>query len=198
MSAYMKNKFTFLGIAKPERAVLSRPLIKQIKQAAEFDWDYITQLWNLPEREFQYLAVDCLLAMANRLQKDDIEKIADLITQKSWWDTVDNLAAITGILCSKYPALIESHILAWSAGTTIWLKRVAVLFQLKYREKTDTELLSRIICENSQTKEFFINKAIGWVLREYSKTDKAWVRVFIATHSLHPLSVREGSKYLSE
>ena len=196
MVAYMKDKFPFLGIPKPERAALQHDFFSQARRAAVIDWKFVVRVWDLPEREFQHLGVDYLLALKKCLLRDDIEKIEALIINKSWWDTVDGLATIAGVLCSLYPELIESHIVRWSESDNIWLVRVAILFQLKYREKTDTELLSRIIRKNSTTREFFVNKAIGWALREYSKTDKAWVKAFIESSSLHSLSVREGSKYI--
>lgn len=197
MAAYMKNQFSFLGLTKPERVALQRAFLNQAKKTAAVDWAFIMRLWGLPEREFQYLALDYLLALSNRLQKEDIDKLEVLITHKSWWDTVDNLAIITGILCAAYPELVASHMIKWSEDPNIWLVRISVLFQLKYKKETNTEVLSRIIRKNSDTKEFFINKAIGWALREYSKTNKEWVKAFIEDSRLHPLSVREGSKYIN-
>lgn len=196
MAAYMKNKFPFLGISKPERTILARSFLASAKKAEIIDWALVERLWDLPEREFQYLAVDYLSALAKHLQKENIGNLKQLIARKSWWDTVDGLAPITGLLCSAYPELIESDIRKWSRDSSIWLKRAAILFQLKYKEETDTDLLGQIILENRDTNEFFINKAIGWALREYSKTNKEWVRIFIAANRLHSLSVREGSKYL--
>lgn len=197
MSAYMKNKFPFLGIKKPERATLQKNFIKQCKQTKKIDWNFIYELWNLPEREFQYLALDLLIALSKELKKTDIDEIEKLIINKSWWDTVDLLASkLTGSIVSKYSELKETHIINWSNQENIWLIRTAILFQLKYKEKTDTEFLSKIITTNCNTNEFFINKAIGWILREYSKTNKQWVKSFIENNSLSPLSVREGSKYI--
>lgn len=197
MAAYMKNKFAFLGIPKPEREHLQRAFINQAKTATFIDWNFVLRLWALPEREFQYFAVDYLFALKKQLQTDDVEKFKILITEKAWWDTVDVLAAkIVGVLCTNYPQLIKSHILPWAESENIWLIRTALLFQLKYKERTETEVLSLIIQKNSATKEFFINKAIGWILREYSKTNKEWVKEFVENNRLHPLSVRESSKYL--
>lgn len=198
MAAYMKNQFPFLGIGKPERAALEAPFIRQAVKAGAADWPFIRRLWTLPEREFQYCAVDHLLALGKLLAKDAIEEIEGLITAKSWWDTVDSLSVVVGTLCANYPELVASHILRWSVSPNSWLARTAILFQRKYKTATDRELLGRIITQNTGSKEFFINKAIGWALREYSKTDPAWVRAFIAGHRLHPLSMREGSKYLAD
>lgn len=197
MSAYMKNKFPFLGIQKPKRQQLSKEFIKEAKRGKTIDWDMVNRLWDLPEREFQYLAVDYLIALKDYIKPEDIEIIEKLITTKSWWDTVDAIASIiVGQMCKNHPELIESHILNWAESNNIWLARTAILFQLKYKENTDVSLLSRIIKKNSEQKEFFITKAIGWVLREYSKINKEWVREFIKNNALQPLSIREGSKYI--
>lgn len=197
MAAYMKDNFPFLGISKKDRFVLQSAFFSQVKNSKHIDWELIFHLWDLPEREFQYLAADYLLVLKNLLQKEDILKLKTLITTKSWWDTVDGLAGnITGTLCAKFPEIVENQMLSWADSGNMWLVRTAIIFQLKYKEKTDTEVLSRVIEKNSNTKEFFINKAIGWALREYSKTNKAWVRTFIENHPLPALSIREGSKYL--
>ncbi len=197
MTAYMKNKFPFLGLKKPVRNNLQKVFIKNSKKTKSIDWNFVFKCWELPEREFQYLALDYLIAVKYHLVPEDIEKLQKLIIDKSWWDTVDMLAAtLIGELCIKYPDLIHKYICSWSASENIWLNRTAILFQLKYGEKTDTGLLEKIILQNKDTKEFFKNKAIGWVLRQYSKTNKEWVKRFIGNNSLHPLSVREGSKYL--
>lgn len=196
MSAYMKDNFPFLGIPKPQRTELGKGFIKQVKKEKKVDWDLVFMLWDLPEREFQYLALDYILALKNSLEKPDIDRIKLLIIKKSWWDSVDSLAEITGVLCAKHPGLVQSHILRWAESDHIWLVRIAILFQLKYKEKTDTHILAEIINKNSKNKEFFIAKAIGWALREYSKTNQEWVRSFLQSHTLQPLSVREASKYL--
>lgn len=142
MSAYMKENFLFLGIQKPQRAELQKEFIKQAKKQKKIDWDFIFTLWDLPEREYQYLVIDYLIALKDVLQMSDIDRIKLLIISKSWWDSVDSLAtSIIGILCAKYPELVQSHILRWAESDNIWLARVAILFQLKYKVNTDTELL---------------------------------------------------------
>ncbi len=96
----------------------------------------------------------------------------------------------------KYPELIDDYILDWSNGDNMWLKRSSVLFQLKYKEKTNVNLLKEIILNNNMDNEFFIAKAIGWILREYSKTNPKWVKEFIENNYLQKLSIREGGKYI--
>ena len=197
MAKYMKDQFPFLGISKPERVKLAGPFFKAAKQSRRVDCKMVDKLWNLPEREFQYVAMGYLLAVENYLRAEDIDKLETLIAAKSWWDTVDLLASnVAGPLCLRYKELIDSHILRWAESENIWLARSAILFQLKYKGQTDPELLEHIILKNDRSKEFFINKAIGWALREYSKTDKDWVRDFLAQHPLSKLSIREASKYL--
>lgn len=197
MAAYMKHNFSFLGISKPDRSVLQSDFMSHALKTASTNWEVVFQLWDLPEREFQYLAVEYLLKKKKLLQKEHIAKLKILLTTKPWWDTVDSLAGnIVGALCAKHPELVHSEILKWAESNNIWLIRAAILFQLKYKDKTSTEVLSEIILQNNDTKEFFINKAIGWALREYSKTNKVWVKTFIASNPLPSLSVREGSKYI--
>lgn len=197
MSAYMKNQFSFLGIPKPLRTSLQRDFIKRAKKQGWIEWQDVYALWDLPEREYQYVALDYLVELREYLQPADINNLQTLIIMKSWWDTVDKLASIpVGTLCLKHPELVRDCVAAWADSDNMWLARTAILYQLKYKENTDTSMLAAIIEKNSGSKEFFINKAIGWILREYSKTDKEWVREFLHTHTLAPLSVREASKYL--
>lgn len=196
MEKYMKNNFPFLGIKTPERRELAKAFFKERKNDKEVDWDFVFQCYDLPEREFQYLAISYLDKLNGLLTPADMGYIEKLIVTKSWWDSVDSIAPIVGYLCNKYPEVKDTVVEKWIYADNIWLKRVSIIFQLKYKEKTDTKFLEKAILENSQTTEFFINKAIGWALREYSKTNKEWVRGFIENNKLSKLSVREGSKYI--
>jgi 3-methyladenine DNA glycosylase AlkD len=132
------------------------------------------------------------------LTPGDTDALEKLITTKSWWDAVDVIDAYVGDLCLRYPELKETVISKWMVSQNIWLKRVSIDFQLRFKDKTDTNILSRAILTNTGTREFFVNKAIGWSLREYSKINPDWVRLFIDTHRdrLSALSIKEGSKYL--
>ena len=198
MAAYMKNQFKFLGIKTPERRMLTKSFLNERKKDAAIDWDFVWKCYELPEREFQYIAMAYLDTMQKKLTIDDIGQLEKLITTKSWWDTVDTIDAYIGELCLRYADLKKTLIPKWINSKNIWLKRVSINFQLRYKEKTDTELLSRAIMSNTGTKEFFVDKAIGWALREYSKTSPDWVRCFIEENRqmLSPLSIREASKYI--
>ncbi|MDR2142491.1 MAG: DNA alkylation repair protein [Deltaproteobacteria bacterium] len=196
MRAYMRNQFPFLGLAAPERRALSHNFLKDARKV-EPDWAFVSQGWAQPEREFQYLAVAYLGQVQARLTLEDLPRLRELVTQKSWWDTVDELAGIIGYILLRYPAGNEL-ISRWSRDENIWLRRVAIIHQLRRKEKTDPELLGRIIESNFGQTEFFINKAIGWSLREYGKTNPDWVRGFLTRHqkNISSLSLREATRYL--
>jgi 3-methyladenine DNA glycosylase AlkD len=196
MSAYMKNICPFLGIPKPKRAELSKGFIKQAKKAAAIDWEFVDRCWRL-EREFQYLALDYLMATERHLAIAHIPQLKKLAETKPWWDTIDSLIRRIGNIALKDPKT-NDILLEWSVDSNFWLRRIAINHQLRRREKTDVELLEAIIVNNFGSREFFINKAIGWSLREYSKTNPEWVRKFIGKHKnkMTNLSIREASKYI--
>lgn len=197
MEKYMRNQFTFLGIQSLKRRELTKPLLNEIKKHSSVDWRFVDYLWNQPYREFQYTACDYLVLMKNKLTPDDIPYLKKLALNKSWWDTVDILDKVIGTIGLTYP-VVNELMLDWSTNNNIWLRRIAINHQRHRKDLTDRVLLEQIITNNFGTDEFFVNKAIGWILRDYSKTDPAWVRQFIIKYEkeMHPLSIREGSKYL--
>ena len=135
--------------------------------------------------------------MEKYLTDEDIPRLKELAITKSWWDTIDNLDRIVGGIALKYPS-VNRTVLEWSSDENIWLRRIAIDHQLLRKERTDTELLEKIIKNNFERTEFFINKAIGWALRDYSKTNPEWVRNFIEKNKdkMSKLSIGEGSKYI--
>lgn len=198
MEKYMKGHFPFLGIKKPERVQIEKEFFKKTGILKEpFYPEFVKELWNLPEREYQYTALTYIEKSLKKLGKEHVKLMEFLITEKSWWDTVDMLAQkAVGKIAADDPEIIPVTIEEWAGSHHLWLRRTAILFQLKYKEKTNEELLYRYIKMNAESKEFFIQKAICWALREYSKTNPDSVRHFIENNRLAPLSVREGSKYL--
>lgn len=196
MEAYMRNQFKFLGITAPERKILTRDFLKTIDRAT-IDWEFVQQCWEKDEREFQYLAIAYLTKVKQRLTVEDIPRLRQLIVTKSWWDTIDSLDKFVGYVALHHPT-VEATLLDWSTDDNIWLRRVAIDHQILRKEQTNPVLLEKIICHNFGQKEFFINKAIGWSLRDYSKTNPEWVKAFIARHQdqMAPLSIREASKYI--
>lgn len=198
MENYMKNHFPFLGIKTPLRRELLKQFFAESGILKEtFNHDFVLVLWEKEEREYQYAALDYMGKSIKKLQKSDITLMEQLITSKPWWDTIDTIAPhAVGKIASDYPEVIQENIEGWAYGEHLWLRRAAILFQLKYKDRTNEELLYRYIVHNANSKEFFIQKAIGWVLREYSKTNRKSVKSFIDNHELPKLSIREGSKYL--
>jgi len=196
MSAYMKNKFVFLGIPKPKLKEIIKPYIKEGKKN-EINWKFIDICWKKNYREAQYVAVEYLDSLIELLTDKNLPKIKKLIVTKSWWDTTDSIDEIVGNIILRNKQL-EKEMLEWSKDEIIWLRRVSIDFQQKYKEKTNQKIMEQIIVNNFGTDEFFINKAIGWSLREYSKINKKWVKDFINRYKnqLNKLSIKEASKYL--
>ncbi len=195
MAAYMKDRFPFLGIQKPERRKLSKDFLKEKKKEDGIDWDFVFACYDKDEREYQYLAVAYLNEVKDKLTYADIKNLERVITTKSWWDTVDSVDKQAGVILQKDKRMRKT-VIRWAKSKNIWLKRTAINLQRHFKEDMDIQLLTEVIEMNMDTGEFFVDKAIGWVLREYSKTNKEWVSNFIETHPLSKLSVREGSKYL--
>ncbi|GIV43599.1 MAG: hypothetical protein KatS3mg035_0722 [Bacteroidia bacterium] len=198
MAAYMKNLFPFAGIKKPKREIILKEHNKQLLNCSEELPQIAEYFWNKPEREFQYIALKLLEKSAKKLRTEDIKWIEKLIVSKSWWDTVDALAAnVAGTLLLKDDKAMVYYSNKWNASDNMWLNRTAILIHLSYKQKTNTIILASTIEKHIHSNEFFIKKAIGWVLRQYSKTNPEWVKQFVKSHpNLKPLSVREATKYI--
>ncbi|MGF7407129.1 DNA alkylation repair protein [Lactococcus lactis] len=212
-AAYLRHQFEFIGLKTPERRLLAKDFLKEKKADKQIDWELVFEFWNLPEREFQYLALDYLHQMKKWLIFDDMEKIKKLTVSKSWWDTVDALDELVGhlLLTGRKQATendstdyeqVKTLVKEWAQAEIFWLRRIAIDCQLSFKNQTDLELLSYNIEKNllgsSFADEFFITKAIGWALRDLAKTNSAWVIKFIEEHEnkMAKLSIREASKHL--
>ena len=197
MEKYMRNKFSFLGIKTPERRKLAKRLFKNIDKNTEIDWDFVFKCWENDFREMQYLAMDYIKILQKTLLPKDISNLKKLIVSKSWWDTIDNIDLIISQMALEFEE-IDEILLEWSINENIWLRRVAIDHQLLRKENTKTEVLEKILTNNFWSDEFFINKAIGWALRDFSKTNPVWVKNFLEKHSskMSSLSIKEASKYL--
>ena len=198
MSKYMQDKFRFLGVRGATRTEIYKKYFPDARKTKIIDWDFVESCWNKEEREFQYVVVYYLKAMQKFLKREDISKLKYLIVTKSWWDTVDLLAKVIGSLVIRIEGY-DQIMLEWSKDSNIWLKRVAILYQLSLKEKVDKQVLDKILVNNLGDSEFFINKAIGWALRDYSKFNPEWVREFLEKNKndMVNLSLREASKYLN-
>lgn len=196
MKAYMRGRFEFLGVKTPARRKAAKAFFKK-HGGADIDWRFVRQAWEHPFREMQYAALDYLETRKNLLRPGDLPQLKKLAQSKSWWDTIDFLDRLAGGIIAGFPET-RPVILQWSRDEDIWLRRLAIDHQLLRKDQTDQHLLEQILVNNLNQTEFFINKAIGWALRDYSKTNPEWVKNFIRQHhgKMAPLSIREASKYL--
>lgn len=197
MSKYMRKLFKFYGLATPKRKAVYKSYIKEEKELKRIDWDFLDKCYRDEHREFQYLVCDYLIALKQYVSFDDIPKIEIYVTTKPWWDTVDFLCKVIGDVGSR-DARVKDLMLDWSERENIWIKRTAIEHQLSAKEKTDVDLLEQIIVNCLGSNEFFINKAIGWALREYSKTNPQWVRELLSRYKkqMCGLTIKEASKYI--
>lgn len=196
--AYLKNKFDFFGMTSPIRRTTQKPfLAKNYLPPKDSLNIIIKELWQKPEREFQYFAQELFQKYQKQFVKSDIQLIEYMISHKSWWDTVDFLASnLLGPYFKMYPTQQKKYVEKWIASNNIWLQRSALIFQLKYKDEVDTQLLAYGINSLLGSKEFFIIKAIGWSLRQYSRYNPKWVLDFVNKTPLENLSKREALRLM--
>jgi len=200
MKKYMKGHFEYFGIRSPERKMLTKEFFKEygIPERAELD-KVIREIWSFDEREMHYVAIDIMDKYKKSIIEEDIVLIEHMAVNKSWWDTIDFLSSkLSGNYFKKYPENIKKITGDWIISDNFWLNRMALLFQLKYKDEINENLLYNYILKCRDSKEFFIRKAIGWVLREYSKTNRESVIDFVNENELSPLSKREALKWLEQ
>ena len=202
IEGYMKNQFKVLGLRAPQVQKATKDLFRELGLPDKKQLPSVVKdLWALPEREYQYVAVSILTKMAPDFVQEDISLLEYVITHKPWWDTIDAIAKNpVGDYFVKFPHLMESQVEEWVSSGNMWLARSAILCQLGWKQHTREDILFRVIewCMDERyvdPKEFFIRKAIGWALREYSKTNPERVVEFVQTHpGLSGLSKREALK----
>lgn len=192
--AYMKNLFDFYGIKTPGRREIQRSFLtgKNLLPKGHLE-KLVKVLWNMPQREYQYFGQELARKYVKSAEESDISLYEYMVVNKSWWDTVDFIAVhLIGEFFKSYPGMRNKYVEKWLDSGNRWLQRSAVLFQLNYKENMDKEFLAGVIRSLLGSGEFFINKAIGWVLRNYSKTDPDWVIDFVRRTELDKLSRREA------
>lgn len=197
MEAYMKNHFKFYGLKSPLRKTLTKNHVKQFGILSYNDLSAVVrQAYEQPYRELHYFAMDLLEVHRKNLQKKDIDLVRWMILHQSWWDSVDFIATRgAGALVQKFPELATTMD-AWSIDKNMWLRRVAILHQMKFKQQTDTQRLFAYCVQNAADKEFFIQKAMGWALREYVYIDPKAVINFLKAYQMPNLTVREAKKHL--
>lgn len=195
MAKYMKNHFLFLGIKQPIRKELSADFLAAARKLEGGEIIALCDaLWELPEREYQMIALELLYACRKNWDARFLAFFKSIVDRKAWWDSIDFIATkLFGTYLSgkEKPALM----LSWSKSGDIWKNRVAILFQLNYKKDTDFDLLFEIITRLKGKKEFFIQKGIGWSLRQYYRTNPAAVKKFITVAGIEGLAKREALKH---
>ncbi len=196
---YMRNQFEFYGLKAPVWLGLSKNLFKTHGYlSGKALHEFVQKCYEEEHRELQYLATEMVQRTLKKQGEAFIARLEWMVLHKSWWDTVDWIAKLIGIHFKRYPRLIRPQTLAWMDSDNIWLQRCCLIFQLFYKADTDTGLLFECILRLKDSSEFFIQKAIGWSLRQHSKTEPELVLSFISSHDLAPLSHREGLKWLKK
>ncbi|MEM9159170.1 MAG: DNA alkylation repair protein [Verrucomicrobiota bacterium] len=199
MSKYLRDQFPFYGLqATAQGEALKEALQnREIPVGREFQ-ALVNDLWNQPHREYHYMATTLMKRRKKSFTFEDLPFLENLIVSKSWWDTVDSIAphGIAHALLTQ-PNQIPAQIQVWLDSENIWLQRVTLIWQLLRKAETDTQLLGHAIQSTLPSNEFFIQKAIGWALRQYAKTDPSWVLNYTATHDLPSLAKREALKHFN-
>jgi len=198
-AAYMRNQFEFFGIKTPLRRELGKDLVLASKELSEKEIiSLCKELWEQPEREFQYIACDILAKNAKRFSPTFVKRDAKwFITNKSWWDTVDSVRTSVEIVVAANPEL-EATMFEWINSKNMWLVRSALIHQLTLRNKTNSTRLFALCELKAEEKEFFIAKGLGWALRSYSYIDPKAVKKFVKDHpELTSLAKREGLKAIN-
>lgn len=198
MRAYMKGLFPFFGIKTPDRRELVKEHIALHGAPDQAELPAIARsAFALPQRELHQVAVDLLMKHAKKLGPDELPLMEELVTTKSWWDSVDALAIhVVGVILKRHPKEIPKWNKRWINHKDLWLNRTAIIFQNRWKEDTDRALLFANIDRHAGHTDFFIRKAIGWSLRELGATDPDAVRAFVRSRKLSPLSAREALKHL--
>jgi 3-methyladenine DNA glycosylase AlkD len=194
-SDYLKNNFICYGIPTPLRREILKNCSSVFKQeiAANFR-DICLKLYQFPHREMHQCAIDIFIKEVKKnWQVTDITLIEKLIKTNSWWDSVDVLAKYgVGGYLQKFPEYKYSIIEEFSNSENMWLNRTAIIFQLGYKEKTDFDILISECEKHKHSNEFFIQKAIGWALRDYAAINPNGVLHYVNNTNLKPLSKKEA------
>jgi 3-methyladenine DNA glycosylase AlkD len=202
MQQYMKSEMPYRGVAKPERAVLTKRIFAEYHVTDAEDLVATTlELWrDATYREERYIAIDLTgqRRYARWQNATLLPLYEEMIVTGAWWDYVDELAIRrVGPILRGEPDVVTPIMYAWSTDEDPWRRRTSIICQVGAKLDTDTELLAEAIEANIADKDFFLRKGIGWALRQHSKVDPGWVRAFVDTHpNLSPLSRREATKYI--
>ncbi|MGB3083267.1 MAG: DNA alkylation repair protein [Saprospiraceae bacterium] len=198
MKNYMRNQFDYYGIKSPVRKEIVKLIFEnyQLHDKDEF-LAFVERCWSHEKREFKYVALDLSFRFSKKMDPGFIAPFESLIARESWWDTVDGIApGIIGTIVKRNLELRDEYCNRWIESDNFWYQRSAIILQLKFGNLTDFECLQKLILRRADSKEFFVQKASGWALRQYSKTHPDLVKNFIRNHKISALAAREGMKII--
>ena len=200
MQAYMKTDMPFYGVQKPDRVPIIRGMKTNFRPATRSEYEKtIRRLWDLPYREEKYLALNYACEFVSLAEPKTLPLYEALVREGGWWDFVDVIAGhLVGAVYLHHRAEIEVHMDKWIEDEDFWIRRTAILSHMKHKKSTDAKRLFAYCLAQADEKEFFIRKAIGWALREYSYSEPSAVKKFLLANKkrLSPLSFKEGAKHL--
>ena len=198
--SYMRNRSEFYGIPSPLRRQLLKDFIAKCGYPPYQNLEEMIRFaWEQPQREWQYAAMEIVEKMVQKADQSLLDLAEWMITNKSWWDTVDYVAPnITGVLFKKFPEVKMQYIEKWMQSGNLWLQRSCLLHQLRYNKTTNQDVLFTLCERLADHPDFFIRKAIGWSLRQYSKSFPDAVFEFVNTHELSNLSRKEALKVINK
>jgi 3-methyladenine DNA glycosylase AlkD len=211
MQGYLKSDMSMYGIQRPGRVPIEKSMweflanetggsLKQKGLPIELYQTCVETLWKLPRREEKYLAIDVALHYEDCITMECLPLYENMLREDTnWWDLIDPMAVnLVGKVTYRHPTDMKPILKRWIRDDNMWIRRTAILAQLKFKDRMDEELLFQFCRSRMHEKEFFIRKSIGWVLRECSKTAPDVVRAFLEEEKMNMsgLSYREGSKIL--
>ncbi len=198
--AYMRNKSEFYGLPSPLRRDLLKSFIAKAGLPDKHQFEEMVHFaWEQPQREWQYIAMELVGKSVKNADQNLIDLSEWMITNKSWWDTVDYVAPnIAGALFNRYPEIRMQYIENWMKSGNLWLLRSCLIHQLRYNKTADRALLFNLCERLAPHPDFFIRKAIGWSLRQYSKAYPEAVTDFVNTHQISNLSRKEALKVINK
>jgi 3-methyladenine DNA glycosylase AlkD len=202
--AYMKSSMPYHGVPAPLLKRVIRPILTMYAPRDRRTWEAtVRALWDgATHREERYAATALARHRVARpwQDPDTLDLYRHLVVTGAWWDHVDEVAAhLVGDVLAGYRAEVTPVLRAWARDEDLWVRRTAVLSQVRHQASTDTELLRDVIEANLDDRSFWLRKAIGWALRDYSRSDPAWVRAEVDRlgDRLSGLSRREATRRLS-
>jgi 3-methyladenine DNA glycosylase AlkD len=199
-AAYMKDNFKYIGMRTEVRRATQKSWIDALKTLEDrtIRWNIIRALFEKEERDYHYVAIDWLNSWPKKYySEEDAENLKWILSTNCWWDSVDAIASnYLGKWAKQFPEKARKSFENWRNSENFWLKRSCLIYQLKYKDEVDIPYLENLIVQFLPIKEFFIQKAIGWSLRQLSKFNPEAVEEILRKHAIKGLAYREASKYL--